>query len=55
VLELLAAGRAPKQVARELSVTLATVRSHIAAGKRKTGSRTVEQLVATYAGAVVAG
>jgi DNA-binding CsgD family transcriptional regulator len=55
VLELLATGLAPKQVARELSVTLATVRSHIAAAKRKTGSRTVEQLVATYAGAVVAG
>lgn len=55
VLELLAAGRAPKQVARELSVTLATVRSHIAAGNRKTGSRTVEQFVATYAGALVAG
>lgn len=55
VLELLAAGHAPKQAARELSVSLATVRSHIAAGKRKTGARTLEQLVADYAGAVVAG
>jgi DNA-binding CsgD family transcriptional regulator len=55
VLELLAAGHAPKQAARELSVSLATVRSHIAAGKRKTGARTLEQLVANYAGAVIAG
>jgi DNA-binding CsgD family transcriptional regulator len=53
VLELLAAGQAPKQAARKLSVSLATVRSHIAAGKRKTGARTLEQLVGIYAEAVV--
>lgn len=55
VLELLAAGHAPKQAARELSVSVATVRSHIAAGKRKTGARTLEQLVGIYAEAIVVG
>jgi DNA-binding CsgD family transcriptional regulator len=49
VLALLATGSAPKQAARELSVSLATVRSHIAAAKRKTEARTLEQLVAIYA------
>jgi DNA-binding CsgD family transcriptional regulator len=55
VLALLAAGQAPKQAARELSVSLATVRSHIAAAKRKTGARTLEQLVAIYVEAALAG
>ena len=49
VLALLAAGRAPKQVARELDVALATVRTHIASAKRKTGARTLEQLVGLFA------
>lgn len=49
VLDLLADGRAPKQAAYELSLALPTVRSHIAAAKRKTGARTLEQLVADYA------
>jgi DNA-binding CsgD family transcriptional regulator len=55
VLDLLATGLAPKQAARELSVSLATVRSHIAAGKRKTEARTLEQLVAIYAEATRVG
>lgn len=45
VLGLLADGLAPKQAAHVLGVKLATVRSQIAAAKRKTGARTVEQLV----------
>ena len=49
VLTLLAEGLAPKQAARELGVALTTVRSHIASGKRKTGARTLEQLVGLYA------
>jgi DNA-binding CsgD family transcriptional regulator len=49
VLALLAAGRAPKQAARELDVALATVRTHIASAKRKTGARTLEQLVGLFA------
>jgi DNA-binding CsgD family transcriptional regulator len=48
VLALLAEGRAPKQAARELVVSLATIRSHIASAKRKSGARTLEQLVAIY-------
>ena len=55
VLTLLAAGRAPKQAARELAVALPTVRSHIAAAKRKTGARTLGQLVALFAEGSVAG
>jgi DNA-binding CsgD family transcriptional regulator len=46
VVALLAQGRAPKQIALESSLALATVRSHIANAKRKTGARTVEQLAA---------
>lgn len=45
VIDLLAAGWRPKQVAARLGVSLPTVRSHIAAAKRKTGARTMEQLV----------
>jgi DNA-binding CsgD family transcriptional regulator len=48
VLDCLIRGLAPKQAARELGVEVATVRSHIAAAKRKTGARTVEQLVGLY-------
>jgi DNA-binding CsgD family transcriptional regulator len=55
VLELLADGLVPKQAALRLSVTLPTVRSHIAAAKRKTGARTIEQLVGLYAQASHAG
>jgi DNA-binding CsgD family transcriptional regulator len=53
VLALLAQGRAPKQAARDQGVALSTVRSHIAAAKRKTGARTLEQLVALFAEAHV--
>lgn len=55
VLALLRDGLLPKQAALELSVTLATVRSHIAAAKRKTGARTIEQLVGIYAQATNVG
>ncbi len=54
VLALLANGRVPKQAAHDLSIALPTVRSRIAAAKRKTGARTLEQLVALYATADVA-
>jgi DNA-binding CsgD family transcriptional regulator len=49
VLALLVDGLVPKQAALELSVTLPTVRSHIASAKRKTGARTIEQLAGLYA------
>jgi DNA-binding CsgD family transcriptional regulator len=55
VLALLRDGLVPKQAALELSVTLATVRSHIAAAKRKTGARTIEQFIGIYAQATDAG
>jgi DNA-binding CsgD family transcriptional regulator len=55
VLTLLTDGLVPKQAALELSVALPTVRSHIAAAKRKTGARTIEQLVGLYAQATDAG
>ncbi len=48
VLSLLARGLAPKQAARELGVELSTVRSHIASAKRKTGARTLDQLVGLF-------
>lgn len=51
VVALLAAGRVPKQAAHDLSIALPTVRSRIASAKRKTGARTLDQLVAMYAGA----
>jgi len=54
VVELLATGRVPKQAAQELSIALPTVRSRIAAAKRKTGARTIEHLVALYAESAVA-
>lgn len=48
VIELLIAGRAPKQAAGDLDVKLTTIRTHIASAKRKCGARTVEQLAASY-------
>ena len=42
----LAAGLLPKQVALETGTPMGTIRSGIASAKRKTGARTVEQLVA---------
>ena len=49
MLELLATGLAPKQAAWELCVAITTVRSHIAAAKRKSGARTLQQLVGEFA------
>lgn len=45
VVSLLADGLAPKQAAVALGVALPTVCSQLASAKRKTGSRTLEQLV----------
>jgi DNA-binding CsgD family transcriptional regulator len=53
VLELLASGLAPKQAALEQGVSISTVRSHIASAKRKTGARTLPQLVWAFAGSPV--
>jgi DNA-binding CsgD family transcriptional regulator len=52
VLDLLAQGLAPKQIAGRSFVALATVRSRIASAKRKTGARTLDQLVGLYAEAM---
>lgn len=49
VVEALASGRAPKQIARELNVSLATVRTHIKHAKRKLGARTLPELAAMVA------
>jgi DNA-binding CsgD family transcriptional regulator len=49
VLGLLTEGFAPKQAAHLLGLRLPTVRSQIASAKRKTGARTLEQLVGLYA------
>lgn len=54
VVALLATGRVPKQAAHDLSIALATVRSRIASAKRKTGARTLDQLVAMYSEAELA-
>ena len=48
VLEFLAQGLTPKQVAGRSFLALATVRSRIASAKRKTGARTLDQLVGLY-------
>ena len=42
----LAAGRAPKQLAADNAVALATVRCHLQSAKRKTRARTLAELVA---------
>jgi DNA-binding NarL/FixJ family response regulator len=49
VLTLLAEGLAPKQAAWELHVAISTVRSHIASAKRKSGARTLQQMVGAFA------
>lgn len=46
VVEALAAGERPKEVAFAWGVSLATVRKHIARAKRKTGARTLPELAA---------
>lgn len=45
VVALLADGHHPKQIAQKRDVAISTVRSQIKAAKRKTGSRTIEQLI----------
>lgn len=42
----LARGRAPKQLAADRGVSLATIRAHIQNAKRKTSARTLNELVA---------
>jgi DNA-binding CsgD family transcriptional regulator len=48
VVTLLAAGRAPKEIAAELFVAVSTVRSHLKAAKRKTHARTLPELVGLF-------
>jgi DNA-binding CsgD family transcriptional regulator len=48
VVTLLAAGRAPKQIAADLYLALSTVRSHLKAAKRKTHARTLPELVGLF-------
>jgi DNA-binding CsgD family transcriptional regulator len=48
VVTLLAAGRAPKEIAAHLCVAISTVRSHLKAAKRKTHARTLPELVGLY-------
>lgn len=45
VVALLADGHRPKQIAQLRGVAISTVRSQIKAAKRKTGSRTIEELI----------
>ena len=49
VVEGLASGSAPKQLAHQWGVSLATVRTHIKHAKRKTGARTLSELAAMTA------
>lgn len=49
VVEGLASGNAPKQLAHQWGVSLATVRTHIMHAKRKTGARTLSELAAMTA------
>jgi DNA-binding CsgD family transcriptional regulator len=48
VVELLVAGRAPKQAAGDLGVALSTIRSHLKSAKRKTQARTLTELVGLF-------
>ena len=48
VVACLADGRAPKQIAKDLDVTLATVRSHLKHAKSKTHARTLPELVGLF-------
>jgi DNA-binding CsgD family transcriptional regulator len=48
VVTLLSSGRAPKQVAAELGVSVATVRTHLKVAKRKTHARTLTELVGLF-------
>ena len=55
VVEALAGGLAPKQIAREWGLALSTIRTHIKHAKRKTGARTLPELTAMTARADWAG
>lgn len=46
VIEMLAEGLAPKQIAHERGTSLATVRTQIKVAKRKSGAKTINELVA---------
>ena len=46
VVEALASGLAPKQIAYEYGRSVATIRSHLQRAKRKTGARTLPHLAA---------
>ena len=48
VVALLAEGRAPKQISGDLGIAISTVRSHLKAAKRKTGTRTLTELVGLF-------
>lgn len=48
VVEALAGGLAPKEVAFEWAVSIHTVRSHISSAKRKTGAKTLRELAALH-------
>lgn len=48
VVARLASGRVPKQIAADLHVTLATVRSHLKHAKHKTHARTLSELVGMF-------
>ena len=48
VVELLAAGEAPKEIAFNLGIATATVRTHLKRAKRKTGARTLSELAGAY-------
>lgn len=50
VVDGLASGRSPKELAHGWGVSIATVRTHIRNAKRKTGTRTLTELAATAAG-----
>lgn len=51
----LAGGSAPKELAHRWGISIATVRTHIKRAKRKTGARTLAELVALAAHADAAG
>lgn len=48
VVELLASGRAPKQIALDLGIAIATVRTHLKRAKRKTRARTLSELAGAH-------
>ena len=48
IVDLLADGSAPKQIALTLEISVDTVRSHLKSAKRRTSSRTLAQLVADH-------